>query len=143
MTQKIYQTIIVAIAFVVMSMVALASAPAHAQDLKESTKCGSNINLSASSGCNIKADKEKDGSGGVSNSSKIENVIKTVINILSAIVGAVSVIMIIIGGFKYVTSNGDSNSVSSAKNTIIYALVGLIIVAFAQVIVQFVLERST
>lgn len=73
--------------------------------------------------------------------SSVNKIIKTVINILSFVVGVVSVIMIIIGGLKYVTSGGDSNSISSAKNTILYALVGLVIVALAQVIVMFVLNR--
>jgi hypothetical protein len=49
--------------------------------------------------------------------------------------------MIIIGGFKYITSGGDSNNVSSAKNTILYAIIGLIIVALAQTIVRFILGR--
>ena len=70
-------------------------------------------------------------------------VIKNVINIFSIVVGAVSVIMIIIGGFRYVISNGDSNGVSGAKNTILYAIVGLVIVLFAQVIVRFVLTNLT
>jgi hypothetical protein len=49
--------------------------------------------------------------------------------------------MIIIGGFRYITAGGDSNNVSAAKNTIIYAIIGLVIVAFAQIIVQFVLNK--
>ena len=69
------------------------------------------------------------------------NLITTIINILSVVVGAVSVIMIIIGGFRYVVSNGDSNAVAGAKNTILYAIVGLVIVLFAQVIVRFVYTR--
>lgn len=73
---------------------------------------------------------------------QVSDVIKTVINIMSAVGGIIAVIMIIIGGIKYTTSNGDSNSAASAKNTIIYALVGLVVVAFAQVIVQFVLQRT-
>lgn len=73
----------------------------------------------------------------------INGVIGTVINILSAVVGVVGVIMIIIGGFKYVSSGGDASSVSSAKQTIIYALVGLAIAASAQVIARFVLGRAT
>lgn len=67
--------------------------------------------------------------------------VRTVINILSVIVGAVSVIMIIIGGFRYVISAGDSNAVSGAKNTILYAIVGLVIVLFAQIIVRFVITN--
>ncbi|MFO0971744.1 MAG: pilin [Candidatus Saccharimonadales bacterium] len=71
----------------------------------------------------------------------LSGVIKRVIDIFSIVVGAVSVIMIIIGGFRYVVSNGDSNGVSGAKNTILYAIVGLVIVIFAQVIVRFVLTN--
>ncbi len=69
--------------------------------------------------------------------------ISRVINIFSIVVGAISVIMIIIGGFRYIVSAGDSNGVSGAKNTILYALVGLVIVLFAQIIVRFVLTNVT
>lgn len=73
----------------------------------------------------------------------LSSVIKRIINIFSIVVGAVSVIMIIIGGFRYVVSNGDSNGVSGAKNTILYAIIGLVIVLFAQVIVRFVLTNAS
>ena len=69
----------------------------------------------------------------------VSKVIDFAVNLLSVIVGIAAVIMIIIGGFKYVTSNGDSNNIASAKNTIIYAIVGLIVAALAQVIARFVL----
>lgn len=75
------------------------------------------------------------------NGINLNHVIAAVINIFSVVVGVVAVIMIIISGFKYVTSNGDSNKISSAKTTLIYAIVGLVIVAFAQVIVKFVLDQ--
>ena len=68
---------------------------------------------------------------------------KKIINIFSIVVGSVSVIMIIIGGFRYIISGGDSTGVSGAKNTILYAIVGLVIVLFAQVIVRFVLTNTT
>ena len=71
----------------------------------------------------------------------ISGTIQLVVNILSVVVGITAVIMIIIGGFKYITSTGDSASVNSAKNTILYAIIGLVIVALAQVIVAFVLNR--
>lgn len=73
--------------------------------------------------------------------SSLDGIIETIINIMSVIVGIIAVIMIIIGGLKYITSSGDSNNVSSAKNTILYAIVGLVVVALAQVIVRFVLDR--
>ena len=78
---------------------------------------------------------------GTAPSTDVDSVIRTIINILSLIVGIVAVIMIIIGGLKYITSSGDANNISSAKNTILYAIIGLIIVALAQVIVRFVLDQ--
>lgn len=69
--------------------------------------------------------------------------VRTVVNIFSTIIGIAAVIMIMIGGFRYITSGGDSNSITSAKHTILYAIVGLIIVALAQVIVRFVLNQAT
>jgi len=75
--------------------------------------------------------------------SGVTNLVKTIVEILSVVVGIASVIMIIIAGFKYITSAGDSNSIASAKNTLIYALVGLVIVAFAQFMVHFVVNTSS
>ena len=74
---------------------------------------------------------------------KLNTLIKNNINIFSVLVGIVAVIMIIIGGFRYITSGGDSGNVTGAKNTILYAIVGLVIVALAQFIVKFVLNQST
>ncbi len=73
---------------------------------------------------------------------RVNDIIRLVINIFSLIVGVISVIMIIIGGLKYITSGGDSSNVSGAKNTILYAVIGLIVVALAQVIVRFVLQKA-
>lgn len=71
----------------------------------------------------------------------VNKTLGTIINIFSVIVGFAAVVMVIIGGLRYITSNGDSNSVNGAKNTILYAIIGLVVVALAQVIVQFVLNR--
>ncbi len=73
----------------------------------------------------------------------VDSTIKTVINLLSLVVGVIAVIMIIVGGLKYIMSSGDSNAINSAKNTILFALVGLAIVALAQIIVRFVVNRVT
>jgi hypothetical protein len=72
---------------------------------------------------------------------RVNNIIHIVINIFSLIVGVVSVIMIIIGGLKYITSGGDSGNITGAKNTILYAIIGLVVVALAQVVVKFVLSK--
>ena len=69
--------------------------------------------------------------------------IRRIINLFTIVVGAVSVVMIIIGGFRYIISGGDSSGVSGAKNTILYAIVGLVIVLFAQIIIRFVLTNLT
>lgn len=69
------------------------------------------------------------------------NTAQDVVNILLLLIGAVSVIMIVIGGFKYVTSNGDQNNITSAKNTILYAVIGLIVAIMASAIVNFVVTQ--
>ena len=74
---------------------------------------------------------------------KVNALITQVINIFSVIVGIIAVIMIIWGGLKYITSGGDSGNVTGAKNTILYAIIGLIIVALAQFIVRFILSKTT
>ena len=71
----------------------------------------------------------------------VDSVINTVVNILSLIVGIVAVIMVIYSGFKYVTSGGDSSKISSAKTTLIYALVGIAVAALARPLVQYVLTK--
>ena len=80
--------------------------------------------------------------GGSGAATDLTDVITTVVNIISILVGVLAVIMIIFGGLKYITSGGDSNKITSAKNTIIYALIGLVIVALAQFIVRFVLSKA-
>jgi len=73
----------------------------------------------------------------------VNKVVALVINIFSVVVGIIAVIMIIYGGFRYITSGGDTAKVTSSRNTILYAIIGLIIVALAQFIVKFVLEKAT
>lgn len=60
--------------------------------------------------------------------------------IIAYIAGIAAVILMIIGGLMYVLSDGDAGKVSSAKNTILYAAVGLVIVVIAQAIVLFVIN---
>lgn len=71
------------------------------------------------------------------------SIFTTVINVLLFLIGAISVIMLIIGGIRYTVSAGDSNSVTGAKNTILYAIVGLIIAFLAFAIVNWVLGAIT
>lgn len=76
--------------------------------------------------------------GGAAKNS-LESTISKIVNILSYVVGVVAVIMIIIAGFKYMSAGGDSSAISSAKTTLVYALIGLAVAALAQFLVHFVL----
>ena len=67
--------------------------------------------------------------------------VTTAINTLIFIIGALSVIMIIIGGLRYVLSGGDSAGLKSAKDTILYSLVGLVVALLSFGIVSFVINR--
>lgn len=72
---------------------------------------------------------------------KVNSALIFAIRIFQAIVGLVAVFMLIFGGLKYVTSGGESAAMGGAKNTIIYAIIGLVVVVLAELIVQFVLNR--
>jgi len=99
-----------------------------------SLKCGSNINLDNATTDNTNCPTP-------TGEKSLTDILKTIINVLSVLVGAISVIMIIYGGFRYVTSAGSDSATGAARKTILYAIVGLIIVALAQVIVHFVLNN--
>ncbi|MBQ3413362.1 hypothetical protein IJH33_00705 [Candidatus Saccharibacteria bacterium] len=65
-------------------------------------------------------------------------VFRQVTNTILYIVGIVAVIMLIIGGIRYITSGGDAKKVTDAKNTVLYAIIGLVICLLAFAIVNFV-----
>lgn len=109
-----------------------------AQNTKKDLCSGANLDLSGSSGCKVDSQGED-----VNSEEELNNLIQNIVNIFTIIVGIVAVIMIIVGGFNFITSGGDSSKVTSARNTIIYAIIGLVIVVFAQVIARFVLQEST
>lgn len=68
------------------------------------------------------------------------SVFTNVINILLIAIGLISVVMIIIGGIRYAVSGGESGAVTSAKNTILYAVVGLVVAFLAYALVNWVLS---
>lgn len=70
-------------------------------------------------------------------------VFTTLSNILLFIVGALSVIMLVIGGLRYVVSGGNSTAVTGAKNTILYAIVGLVVAFLAYAAINFILANLT
>jgi cytochrome bd-type quinol oxidase subunit 2 len=103
-----------------------------AQNVSGNLCSGSNLDISGNGTSNNCPDQ----------SSTLGDKIKTIINIFSAVVGAVAVIMIIVGGFRYITSAGNETNVKAARTTILYAVVGLVIVALAQLIVHFVIHTA-
>lgn len=72
---------------------------------------------------------------------QIGPLITTVINVLLFIIGLIAVIMLIMGGILYATSAGDPGAVTKAKNTILYAIIGLAVAFFAYAIVNWVIAR--
>lgn len=106
-------------------------AVASAADIQSGLCDGASLSVSGSGDCSTTGDA----------TDKVNSVIGTVINMLTILVGVVAVIMIMWGGMRYVTSGGDSGKVTTAKNTIIYAIIGLVVVALSQFIVRFVLSK--
>ena len=68
---------------------------------------------------------------------------RTITNVLLYLIGAISVIMLIVGGLRYVVSGGDSTAVQNAKNTILYAIVGIVVAILAYAVVSFVITSFT
>lgn len=139
MIQKIKQMFAAALVSV-MFLAPFAVVPAvHAADefnLQSGLCSGSNADITASPTASCE-------DTGAQATSKVNDTVAKALNLFSAVVGIIAVVMIIVGGIQYITSGGDSGNVTKAKNTILYAVIGLVVVALAQIIVQFVLGRFT
>lgn len=113
------------------SVFAVSAAPAQAALFEQAKQDAcQGATLGSSKDCTDKADN------------KLTSTISDFINVFSIVIGIVAVVMIMVAGFRYITSAGDANGISAAKNTLIYAIVGLIVAAFAQIIVRFVLSKT-
>ena len=62
----------------------------------------------------------------------------TITNVLLFVIGAIAVIMIVIGGLRYVISGGNTEQITAAKNTILYAIIGIIVAILAYAVINFV-----
>lgn len=123
---------------VLLGLMAPFAAPAAVYADIQGSLCGGATQLS------VDASPDTDcqaATGGSEN--RFQQILADIINIFSLIVGIIAVIMIIFAGFKYITSGGNQENVKTAKQAIIYAIIGLIIVALAQIIVKFVLNQAT
>lgn len=72
---------------------------------------------------------------------KLRHTVRIVIDVISVIAGIISVIFVILAGFRFVTSGGEANAVASARSAAVYALVGLVVVAVSQILVKYVMFR--
>lgn len=151
MIQKIKKYLIVAATSVTMLMPGLVPALISTAYADNVSGAGSNVANGLCSGINSAAGNSSStgsngsncNTSGANGESTLSSIASRVVNIFSLIVGVAAVFMIVYGGFRYITSGGDSGRVGNAKNTLIYAIVGLIIVALAQAIVHFVLNQAS
>jgi hypothetical protein len=123
------------------TMLLVFSAPAAVSAQVHTGQLCSGADLSLGGGGSCKVDN---GSGGTEDAAdKANSIVADVINFVSIVVGVIAVFMVIYGGFRFLTSAGNPESTKVGKNAILYALIGLVIVAFAQIIVKFVLNKIT
>lgn len=118
----------VAIAFV--GLFSFMAAPAYAADTSTTDICNNNNiakEIKVSYGCDT-------------STAKLEDVVQGIINGVLGVLGIVAVVFIIIGGVNYMTSAGDAGKTQKARNTILYAAIGLVVCAFAAVIVNFTIN---
>lgn len=107
------------------------SVPVFAQTDCPTTTGGQNLNLQSGANCAKGQGQQTDlfGQSGV---------FKRITDVMLFLIGAVSVIMLIIGGIRYVLSGGEQAKVAEAKNTILYAVIGVVVAILAYAVVNFV-----
>lgn len=120
---KIY---ILAVTLAILGIFSFSTLPTSALDQKAKSGFEKGITESGGSGANKNA---------------LNKPIQEVINILLYVAGVAAVIVIVIGGIRYITSDGDANQANQSKKVIIYAVVGLVVVVFSYAIVNFILEQ--
>ncbi len=78
---------------------------------------------------------------GAGSTNPVTDIIGNVVNIVAILAGIAAVIIIIIAGISYITSQGDPQKIANAKNTIIYAAIGLVVIVLSRTIIVFVITR--
>jgi len=131
---KKFSTIVAAFVF---AFVALALPVTLASPVGAVATCNES-DLSAQSGINC-----AQGNGTPTTLFGSGSIFTTIVNVLLFIIGAICVIMLIYGGIRYTTSGGNAANVTAAKNTIMYAIIGLVIAFLAFAIVNWVLGAIT
>lgn len=128
MNIKIKNTVLAALAVPVLALGVVVGVAPQAS----AASCDVSAGISGAADCAKSADQPTDlfGDGGV---------FQTITDVLLFVIGAVSVIMLILGGIRYTISQGDSAAVTAAKNTILYAIIGLVVAILAYAAVHFVI----
>ncbi len=118
------------VSLLVLAVPQVAQAKLFENSVEEACK-GAQLSNKPVAGCGQKAAEDT-----------LNSTIATAINLFSLFIAITAVISIMIGGLRYITANGDAGNLTSARNTILYSLIGLIIAAFAQIIVRYVLNTA-
>lgn len=79
--------------------------------------------------------------GGSSGTDPVTTKIAEVTELIAYAAGIIAVIIIIVSGIRFMTSGGDSNSVNAARSTLIYAAIGLVVIAVGESLILFVLSK--
>jgi len=136
MINRIKSYLLASIALLMLAAPALMPASAYACKNESGNKIAQGAQDALGPGASVNCD------GTDVNDNTLSKTGNQIVNIFSIIVGIAAVIMIVYAGFRYVTSGGDSGRVTSAKNALIYALIGIAVAALAQILVKFVLFQS-
>lgn len=132
-----------AILFMMLGFLPLQTAAASAPTL-DCTNPANAVDAQQCGACQAAGISDKEcGNADKTSTNSVNTTIKNVINLLSVVAGIIAVVMIIIAGFRYTTGGGNDQALASAKRTLLYAIIGLVIVALAQVIARFTLHTAT
>jgi len=113
------------------SVSALALSPSHAFAISgPANEACTGVGLVSGGGCG-------------DNGTQVSNTLGTMINVFSAIIGFIAVIMIIVAGLQFMTANGNTQNITKARTSLMYAIIGLIIVVLAQALVHFVINQAS
>jgi len=132
-TKKTLTGVFAAFVFALVALFAPVAPTANAATT--GTPCGTGISGGADAGINCARGTDTPATLFGGNGS----IFTTVVNVMLFLIGAISVIMLIYGGIRYTTSGGNSAGVTAAKNTILYAIIGLIVAFLAFAVVNWVL----
>jgi hypothetical protein len=125
-------TLLILPALIALGLTVAAPITAAAYNPLDAACSNSSVKSSGSSVCQTSSTDTLTGPNGT---------INRVTRLVAVIAGIIAVLVIIIGGLMYITSNGDSGKISNAKNTIIYALIGLVVIVLSQSIITFVVSK--